>query len=232
MKSSIFSAIILLFGTSLPAAAPPHIIHVLNWHFVPKESFAVDLRDQSDKPISDDEIDRHYEEFLNTVEKVQREQIKLLRELIKKHKLKHIYLEGFSKEELPAFQKRIEVLRDAEKKKPKGDSPIELLILYQLRLDLLEVGASGRLMIDGVIEVLPAEDAVWLEKANPVKDGKVQFNSEINENREDAIVQNLLKSGSVVLVVMGGAHDFSNNVPRECKYERVATKAYWEAVGE
>ena len=148
------------------------------------------------------------------------------------HKLKHIYLEGFSIEELPAFRKRIKLLRDAEKKRPTSDSPIDLLIQYQLRLVLLEVGAPGRLMIDGEIDVLPAEDTLLLEKANPVKSGKVEFDHEIIEKREDAIVQNLLKDGPVVVLVMGGAHDLSNNVPKGCKYERVGTKAYREAVGE
>lgn len=135
------------------------IIHVLNWHFIPKAMFAVALQDQFDEPITDDETDRQYAEFLDEVEAVQQEQMTLLRGLIQKHGVKHIFLEGFSHEQLPAFRKRIEALRKFQKHMPKGDSLIERLMMEEFRSDLLDVGAPGRLVIAGEVEVLPANHA-------------------------------------------------------------------------
>ncbi|MEK6238261.1 MAG: hypothetical protein N2C14_26395, partial [Planctomycetales bacterium] len=58
------------------ASAPKtRIIHILDWHFVPKDDFAADLRSESDDPISDDEMDDLYDEFLDEVEAVQEEQM-------------------------------------------------------------------------------------------------------------------------------------------------------------
>ncbi len=33
------------------------IIHIRDWHFVDKKRFALDVRDESDKPLSDAEVD-------------------------------------------------------------------------------------------------------------------------------------------------------------------------------
>jgi len=105
-------------------------------------------------------------------------------------------------------------------------------LLHQHRLDVLRVGAAGRLLMAGELaEVLPAEDDVPFEAANPVgKDGTVAIDLEKNEQREDAQVQNLLKGGPLVVVVLGGAHDLADNIERladqECRYVSVTTRAY------
>lgn len=52
------------------------------------------------------------------------------------------------------------------------------------------------------------------------------LDAKLIEAREDAIVKNVLARGPVSLLVLGGAHDLSNNVPKDCQYIRVSTKAF------
>lgn len=119
------------------------IVHLLNWHYVSEASFAVDIRSQSSEPISDEEIGKQYADFLDEVEAVQQEQTNLLRAMIKQHGINRVYCEGFSRDDLPAYKKRIERLKRFEKFKPKGNSPIEQLVLDVYRSDLLELVQQG-----------------------------------------------------------------------------------------
>jgi len=80
------------------------------------------------------------------------------------------------------------------------------------------------------LEVLAAEDPVLLEAANPVgKDGSVRFDADANERRESAIVRRLLKAGPVAVIVLGGGHDLSDNVPFGCEYIRLQTRRHRDA---
>lgn len=212
--------------------ATHRIIHIRNWHFVPKADFAADLRSLEGEALSDEEIETRYDEFLAEVDTVQAEQRMLLMSLIEHHGLKQVAIEGLTKHEIAAFEKRIEVLRDFEKHKPTGDSPIDLFILEMNRHDLLEIGAAGQLYLQGKLgEVLPAEEVSALEEANPVSDdGKVVFDEKRNVAREDAVVRTLLKGGPLSVIVMGGAHDLADNAERlshgTCEVVVVMTKAY------
>ncbi len=40
--------------------ATSRIIHILDWHYLPKDVFAADLRDVSSQPIGDAEIRKRY----------------------------------------------------------------------------------------------------------------------------------------------------------------------------
>lgn len=216
--------------------ATHRIIHIRNWHFVPKADFAADLRSLEGEALSDEEIDTRYDEFLAEVDTVQAEQRKLLMSLIENHGLKQVAIEGLTKDEMPTFDKRIKVLRDFEKHKPTGDSPIDLFILEMNRHDLLEIGAAGQLYLQGKLgEVLPAEEAGVFEQANPVSDdGKVVFDEKRNVAREDAVVRTLLKAGPLSVIVMGGAHDLTDNAERlshgTCEVIVVTMKAYQQVV--
>jgi hypothetical protein len=180
-----------------------------------------DFRDQDD--FTDEEIDQEYAEFLDDVEAVQQEQLELLRALIKQQEIKNVFYEGLAPEDMPAFRERIETLKKFEKIKPKGDTPIEQLMLSEYREDLLKIGAPGRLMMTGELEVLSVEDASLLKKANPVSDSGVEFDSAVIEAREDAMVRMLL-SEEMAVVILGGAHDLSDNVPGGCEYVRLTMK--------
>lgn len=86
----------------------------------------------------------------------------------------------------------------------------------QNRLDLLELGAAGRLVVKGDLKtLLPTEDSKAFEAADPVRaDGTVVFDKKADEARENAIVRNLLKSDGVAVIVLGGAHDLADNLKR------------------
>jgi hypothetical protein len=87
--------------TVSPATKEPkrQIIHILNWHFVPRADFALDIRTEAEKAgvtLSDDDVDRNWESFLGEVEAVQDEQMAVLRELAKSYGLKQVFIEGLA----------------------------------------------------------------------------------------------------------------------------------------
>ncbi|WP_417374550.1 hypothetical protein [Gimesia maris] len=101
-------------ATSTPTKSKPKqfIIHLLNWHFVSKEDYAADLSASSDAKLSEAEIDKQYLEFLDDVEAIQKEQKQILRFLIKKHKVRSVYMEGLTEKNLSAFNSYIKTLRE------------------------------------------------------------------------------------------------------------------------
>lgn len=99
----------------------------------------------------------------------------------------------------------VATLRDY--KKPKGETSIEELMLWQYRQGVLELGAPGRLLMTRELSgVLAPEDTALLEAANPVgKDGSVRFDAAANKRRETAIVKMILKDRSVAMIILDGA---------------------------
>ncbi|QDV53686.1 hypothetical protein [Gimesia fumaroli] len=221
-KFVLISFTVLLFP--LPAhAEPTTVIHILNWHYVSPDVFATDLKEQ-DSTLTQEQIDQQYHEFLGSVEAIQKQQMKLLRRLIKKHKLKAVYIEGLTEKNHKDVMKSIESIKEYEKTK---DDPPDVILEFLTGQDKLVIGAAGRLVVKGELKtLLPAEDAKAFEAADPVRaDGTVVFDKKADEAREDAIVRNLLKADGVVVITLGGAHDLSDNLKRlakGCKYERVA----------
>lgn len=102
--------------------------------------------------------------------------------------------------------------------------------MRQQRIDLLRLGAAGRLLLAGEVEtVMPLEDAALHEAANPVGDeSAVVIDAAAMEAREDAHVRSAIAAGPCAVIVLGAAHDLSDNVRRialeTCEYVRVATK--------
>ena len=72
------------------------IIHLRDWHYVPKDLFTLDLNDLHGRTLTAEELDRRYRESLLEVEVVQLEQMAMLRCLIKHHGLREVHAEGFS----------------------------------------------------------------------------------------------------------------------------------------
>ncbi len=239
-----------------PTLPPTHrIIHIADWHFVPKDEYAADLRSLSTETVSDEEIDRRYAELLDEVELIQQQQIELLRSLIQKHGVKQIHVEGLAEKEEFIFDAKVSSLRKVglelvELKKEKeqlfalgdpDDDTQKIIkgieeIEAQHRSDLLHLGAAGRLLLSGEIEaVLPLEDADTHSASNPVKeDGSVSLDHEKIEAREDAQVRLVLDGGPVAVIILGGAHDLSDNLERQsdgkAEYIRVKVKA-WKQIG-
>lgn len=251
-----------VIGIEVPSLTGPRtarIIHLKDWHFVSKEMFATDLRDQSDA-ISNEEIDSQYEAFLQHVEAVQIEQTTLLRCLIQHHGLKQVFSEGLTDSYQPKYLDTIAKLRRMETEIPEmqeqqrkvsdliqrvekaGKDASEQKAIQQetqaeidelareQRMDLLRIGAAGRLLVAGELdEVLPLDDAEALEQANPVTaDEKIKFDEARVTARRDAMVKRVLDHGPFGLIVLGGSHDLAGNVGRigggTCEYIAVTTE--------
>lgn len=231
------------------------IIHIADWHFVPKDDYAADLRSLSTEPISDEEIARQHAELLEQVELIQQQQIELLRMLVRQHELKRVHVEGLAEKEEFIFDAKVSALRKVgqelvELKKEKeqllalgdpDDDTRKIIdgieeIEAQHRSDLLHLGAGGRLLLNGEIEAVPPlENAAAHAASNPVSDdGAVALDQAKIEAREDAQVRLLLDGGPVAVIILGGAHDLSDNLERlssgTAEYIRVELKA-WKQIG-
>ena len=237
------------------------IVHLRDWHFVPKDLYALDMKTATGRELADDEIDRLHRELLLQVEAVQLEQMALLRCLVKHHGLKRLHCEGLTAKDLPNYKEKIAVLREMDRTQIselrkqlaevrellKGTDPntdrhakvkkIEAEVcdlIDQYRLQLLELGAPGRLLIGGEIDdVLPLDDADLLDRAKPVTpEGKIRLDKEKVKARNDAQVKAVMDGGGFGLIVLGGAHDLSDSVRRlghgRCEYVRVTTRRFRE----
>jgi hypothetical protein len=237
---------------------PTHrIIHLRDWHFVPRVSYALDMNGVYGRVLDEAEFDRLYRRLLLEVELVQSEEMAILRCLIQHHGLKRVYGEGFSPSELSAYRERISVLKSIEaehiprirhqlaevqdilktatgerrKEAQAIESKLQKMLAEHKAL-LLEMGGAGRLLISGELEdVLPLDEAEALDQANPIAaDGSVEHDPSKIEARHDAQVQLLMKGQPVALIVLGGAHDLSKSVRRHggCEYLRMTTKWFSE----
>lgn len=206
------------------AKRPVHrIVHITDWHFVPREAFAIDIREQAAEAIDDDELDRLYAEHLDEVRRVQHQQRRLLRELIRRHGVERVFCEGLTDGDMPVYQLIIEHIGRRELSEselsagPAGADET-----------LLRIGAAGQLLAAGELaEALPAEDESVYEQADPLAGtaGRLIFDGAANDARQTAIVRRLLDKGPIAVVVLGADHDLSDQVRQlgrgRCEYVRV-----------
>ncbi|QDU15545.1 hypothetical protein CA11_33710 [Gimesia maris] len=215
------SALLMLLLPALVQAAPHEIIHVVNPHHVTRAEYLADLRANSS--LTDDQIDDRYREFLQDRERSQRGLILKLRVLIKKYRLKGIYLQGLSEKNHQATLDYLESLKQYEKTNTINESEFEKRKKDQNRLDLSELGAAGQLVITGELQtILPAEDAKAFEAVNSVKsDGSIKFVEKEEHERENAIVRNLMKADGVAVIVLSRDHNLADNLKElgfSCRY--------------
>jgi hypothetical protein len=90
------------------------------------------------------------------------------------------------------------------------------------REDRLRIGACCDLALEGQIGIMPAESELAYHAADPVKPGGLEFDAAANERRETALCETVLRHDNVAVVILGAAHDLSDNVPVECQYVRVS----------
>ena len=106
------------------------------------------------------------------------------------------------------------------------------------RQDLLQLGAAGRLFMAGRIKAIaPLEEVAAYDAADPVtEDGMVTLDQDRIEARQTAQAKRLLAGGKFSLIVLGGAHDLSDNLDRlsggQAEYIRVATTQWREFGGD
>jgi hypothetical protein len=232
------------------------LIHLLDWHFVPRDAFAADVR-AGGKPLSEDDINALYADHLLTVEDVQLHQEAALR-CLARHGLQSVFVEGLTEQGLADFRGRVDAVRkplraladvralirrmeargadaDAERLSRARAAEAELVaFLSAQRLELLDLGAAARLLAEGDLEdVAPLDDAALLEAARPVAaGGKANLGGPEERAREDAMVRAALARGPFALVVLGGGHDLTESVLRvagaECEYVSVTVGSYPE----
>lgn len=218
------------------------IIHLRDLHFVPRDLFAIDVRQAADRKINDAEVARLHEEHMLETELVQIEQMAILRFLARHHGLRTIRIEGLTAKEVKLFRDRVAALKEIAReelaaRKQLGEvrelmrtmdpadsryrqaSVIEselLGLIGQSRPLQLEIGAAGRLLMGGEIDaVLYLDDEAALHKANPVTPGgRLRIDAARAKQREDAMVRAALDGGPFSLIILGGAHDLSDSVRR------------------
>jgi hypothetical protein len=188
---------------------PKHrIIHVRDWHVVPHDEFAADLRDE-DETLSDVEVERLYAESLAATQHVQDSQRKLLRWLSRQD-VRRVYLEGLTDLDMPAYLAMVRAV---------GRQGADVLPPH--------FGAPARALVAGEIdEIVPAEDEQAFEAAGQ-EARELIFDGPANLERERAIVRRLM-ADEVSVVILGGDHGLSDVVPAGVEYLRVKVEEWPE----
>jgi hypothetical protein len=203
------------------------IIQVCDWHALSAEEFVAELIATRKVLPTPDEAEKLYEKHLADVAAVREEQLTVLRTMIDitfdetktkstKDKPPVVFQESLTPEGVKGYKFLNDLIGRREKAGTAG----------RFSEAILRYGATGRLYREGKIkELLPLEDAAAWKAAYPEKkDGAL-----VMEKREDAQVANMLKQTGIVLVVMGGGHDLSDNLQRagvKVEYLRVETRTY------
>jgi hypothetical protein len=97
--------------------------------------------------------------------------------------------------------------------------------------DLLAMGAAGRLLITCELEeVLLLEDPVAWEFLKQMDFSTSRLHPDMFEARHEGHVKAVIAEGPFGLIVLGAAHDLSDNVRRlgNCEYKRVLAKRHRE----
>jgi hypothetical protein len=241
---------------------PTHrIIHIRDWHYIPRDLFTIDVQDANGGKLTEEEVSRLYQQYLEEVEALQVEQMDFLRHLASRYGIRQVLKEAVTQANHEPYKVQVEGLREMESTEiPKlrkqlaevealakgvGDNSEELPgieanirhLLGEHQARLLEVGAAGRLLMAGEIDaVLPLDDEELLDKANPITaQGKVRFDRRRVRAREDFMVAEALKHGPVAVIVLGGDHDLTESVRKlgqgGCEYLRVTLRGYPEEEG-
>jgi hypothetical protein len=203
------------------------IIHLCNWHMIPRLSFEGVLAAEG---ISPTEIHRRFQDHVARVESVQKEQYSLMLFLVDELELTAVHLEGLCTDDADLFQRHLLQLRDLRSIPHNGHH--DLTTAENIREDLLLAGTAGQLSMQGILKILPVEDRTVFEAANPFKPGGEYADDPVlTEQRETKMVGHLIQDGAVTFVILGGLHDLSDKVPDDCEYVRIETKRYAQMMG-
>jgi len=161
------------------------IIHIRDWHLVPREQFLADQHARRRQMSSEDD-ELLFQHLLAQVGAVQREQQAVLLALVKHHGLKRVLIEGLTAADMARWKEQIASLQEDETKLRSqltdiralrgGPKEIEarelerelMSVLAQHEEHLQEIGAAGRLVGSGGLnEVRPLDDAALLDAARP-----------------------------------------------------------------
>jgi len=244
------SGVALVEGEQAPQGGRT-VLHLRDWHLVPRDLFDKDARAQAGRELKKDELDRLYAEHLDAVEKVQTQLDAVLRELAARKLGLPVYVEGLTDDGVNVFRLKATALSDvgaeqipearrslAEAKKLKGPQAADLAkqceaLIARHRAESLELGAVLGPCAEGLVEVRALDDAEALKAAEPRWLGGELFDPAAVRAREDAMAKRLAQAKELVVVVLlGGEHDLNGAMARhapKARYVRLTVRAYREA---
>jgi hypothetical protein len=159
------------------------VVHLRDWHLVPRGPFDKDVKPAADRDLSKDELDRLYAEHLDAVEKVQKQLDAILRRLGARHRGLPVYVEGLTDDGVTVFKLKATALSDvgaeqipearrslAEVRGMNGPKAAELAKQYEEliarhRAESLELGAVLGPCAEELVEVRALDDAEALKAA-------------------------------------------------------------------
>lgn len=220
-----------------PKQPQRRVVVFANFHVVERNLFVADLEHHRGRKLTERERVLEYWRFLATVETVQLEQLAALQCLIRRHGLREAFDEGLvvggsansdiaqlvnnvravSKYEREFLSATAGQLRTLQTRQNIDTGTCEsMLRVQQSRYALLEGGSLFRLYEQDLLRrVLPCEDQkAYAAGAPRFEQDQPVFDADAFEQREDAIVANLLKAGPVSVLMIGAAHDLSDNLKR------------------
>lgn len=190
------------------------IIHIRDWHFIDYAAFKADVADK----VSADQIRDQYLILAREVQAIQDQQELILQALASAGH-RDVWIEGL----IPEFERVFQHICHAAAQNGLYESP-----------NPLSVGAAARLFVRQQIRVHALDTDKGLRLTFPLDAaGKLRDvpDSDV-EKRENLMMRQLRDQSGVAILVLGGAHDLSNNVPAGVKLIVVTVKGYREASGE
>lgn len=190
------------------------IVHIRDWHFIEYAEFKADVQDE----VADDQIDNQYLIFAREVQEIQDQQELFLNAMAKAGH-RDVWIEGL----IPEFERAFIHICHAAARNGLYETP-----------NPISVGAAARLFVKRQIRVRALDTDKGLRLTQPLDNsGNLRKVSEQDfEKRENLMMQQLRDHKGVAIVVLGGAHDLSNNVPAGTKLVVVTVKGYRQASGE
>jgi hypothetical protein len=233
--------------TTGPARPQATVIHLLDYHLVPPAGPVPGLIVPGKS--------RMYAEHLDAVASVQTEQEAILRQVAKKHGKLTVFVEGPTDAEVERFQlKAVELTKvdtreiaearkmlddvKAMKQTPKARATANELagMIAKHRAEVPGMGATMRLIAEGLVEVRALDHAEALRKAKPRSGpGPTYIDPVANAAREEEMAKRLAEARGLAVVILGGGHDLTQALAKwapKASYLRVTTEAYREAAGE
>jgi hypothetical protein len=190
------------------------IVHIRDWHFIEYAEFKADVEDE----VRADQIENQYLIFAREVQAIQDQQELFLKAMADAGH-RDVWIEGL----IPEFERVFQYICHAAAQNGLYESP-----------NPISVGAAARLFVKQQIRVHALDTDKGLRLTKPLDaTGKLREISDSDvEKRENLMMQQLRKHMGVAVVVLGGAHDLSNNVHPRTKLVVVDVKGYRKASGE
>jgi hypothetical protein len=190
------------------------IVHIRDWHFIEYAEFEADVEGK----IAPELVRDQYLIFAGEVQAVQDQQ-ELFLDAMASAGHRDVWIEGL----IPEFERAFQHICHAAARNGLYETP-----------NPLSVGAAARLFVKKQIRVHALDTDNGLRLTLPLDAaGKLRDVSDSDiEKRENLMMRQLKDHKGVAIVVLGGAHDLSNNVPAGVKLIAITVKCYRQASGE